>query len=516
MSDCSFCQYRLKEDDNTNQTCSKWVNNDDQDIPCKPSGKEIGDSPNDSSDNCSKVECPSHCQYPYPKEIYNSDAANSDLYGTNSYPLLKEIKDDPDRFNKFISDTTNDTYLKEEIKTYNKDNIPANLNLKCGDLITPGQDDSINFPSLPTEIQLKEAIDQNIEIEDIGIDWGSIKETNKLRELYNDQINGTNQTVTINNYTIPLSNEGIELEWWDKTYTNDQLKLAIPENIREYQDLNVIHQTTGGILNYALNDHNVSTMVVEEVYDWLKKRRIGIDNNIREELKGSKKKFSMAQFFGITSDEATNIEFEQCINRIMITEHDDDDYLKRINTYTHLSELGNPKNRKDLLYVEAKIIKFIIINPKSLSKCFDIVYITDKICKKGLSSSAIEMLGYFLKLNTNNIENDKYKDNMRIISNRLLKYLPDIIKKIIEIAEYYENKTCNHNLTKNTILLKEIYTNLFEKNNRLSFEYPDLGIIEFFQDFQRNIFTKSVLLIFIAFIITQFIGLFSIQYNINK
>ena len=112
MSDCSFCQYRLKEDDNTNQTCSKWVNNDDQDIPCKPSGKEIGDSPNDSSDNCSKVECPSHCQYPYPKEIYNSDAANSDLYGTNSYPLLKEIKDDPDRFNKFISDTTNDTYLK--------------------------------------------------------------------------------------------------------------------------------------------------------------------------------------------------------------------------------------------------------------------------------------------------------------------------------------------------------------------------------------------------------------------
>ena len=126
------------------------------------------------------------------------------------------------------------------------------------------------------------------------------------------------------------------------------------------------------------------------------------------------------------------------------------------------------------------------------------------------------MLGYFLKLNTNNIENDKYKDNMRIISNRLLKYLPDIIKKIIEIAEYYENKTCNHNLTKNTILLKEIYTNLFEKNNRLSFEYPDLGIIEFFQDFQRNIFTKSVLLIFIAFIITQFIGLFSIQYNINK
>ncbi len=65
-------------------------------------------------------------------------------------------------------------------------------------------------------------------------------------------------------------------------------------------------------------------------------------------------------------------------------------------------------------------------------------------------------------------------------------------------------------------MLKEIYVNLFEKNNRLSFDYPDLGIIEFFQDFKKNIYTKTLLLIFIAFIITQFIGLFSVQYNINK
>ena len=49
------------------------------------------------------------------------------------------------------------------------------------------------------------------------------------------------------------------------------------------------------------------------------------------------------------------------------------------------------------------------INPSKISKCFDIVYITDKICEKGLSSNAIEMLGYFLKLNTNDIDNQKYK-----------------------------------------------------------------------------------------------------------
>ena len=224
----------------------------------------------------------------------------------------------------------------------------------------------------------------------------------------------------------------------------------------------------------------------------------------------------MAKFFGITSDEATNIEFERCINKIMMTDHDDDEHLKRISTFSHISELGNPNNRKDLLYVEAKIIKFITIDPKSVSRCLDIVYITDKICEKGLSSNAVEMLGYFLRLNTEESGDIKYRDNMRIISNRLLKYLPDIIKKIISVAEFYESKHCNDQLSKNTMMLREIYVNLFEKNNRLSFDYPDLGIIEFFQDFKKNIYTKTLLLIFIAFIITQFIGLFSVQYNINK
>ena len=47
MTDCSFCEYRLNEDDNTKQSCSKWINKDDSKIPCKPKGKKIGDSPTD-------------------------------------------------------------------------------------------------------------------------------------------------------------------------------------------------------------------------------------------------------------------------------------------------------------------------------------------------------------------------------------------------------------------------------------------------------------------------------------
>ena len=32
MTDCSYCKYRIHEDDNTKQKCSKWINKDEPDI----------------------------------------------------------------------------------------------------------------------------------------------------------------------------------------------------------------------------------------------------------------------------------------------------------------------------------------------------------------------------------------------------------------------------------------------------------------------------------------------------
>ena len=68
-------------------------------------------------------------------------------------------------------------------------------------------------------------------------------------------------------------------------------------------------------------------------------------------------------------------------------------------------------------------------------------------------------------MNTDNVNDDKYDDNMRVLTKRLLKHLPNMIKKVIEIAEYYEKQKCNGELHKNTKLLKEIYNNLFLKMN---------------------------------------------------
>ena len=225
-------------------------------------------------------------------------------------------------------------------------------------------------------------------------------------------------------------------------------------------------------------------------------------------------KFTMSGFFGISTDDVTNRDFETCMNQLMMTEHDDDEYIKRINTYNNLTDLGDPNNRKDLLYVEAKIIKFLIIDPNEIGECLDIVYLTDEICKIGLTSTPTQMMGRFLKMNTDNVDDDNYNDKMRIITKRLLKYLPDIIQKIIDISEYYEGNKCNDELHKNTKLLKEIHSNLFLQNN-MKIDLPSLGIGEFFKDFEENIYTKIILLIFIAYVVTQFIRLFTVNLNLS-
>ena len=199
----------------------------------------------------------------------------------------------------------------------------------------------------------------------------------------------------------------------------------------------------------------------------------------------------------------------------MMTEHDDDEHLRRINRHNNLSDLGDPNNRQDMLYVEAKILKFLILEPSKVRDCFDIVYLTDEVCQKGLTSDATQMMGNLLKMNTDNVDDENYDDNMRVLTKRLLKYVPDILKKLIDIAEYYEKQKCDREVHKKTKLLKEIYNNLFKKNS-MKIDLPSIGFTNFFEDFEQNIFTKMLLLVFIAYIVTQFIKLFTVNVNLGN
>uniref|UniRef100_A0A6C0L133 Uncharacterized protein n=1 Tax=viral metagenome TaxID=1070528 RepID=A0A6C0L133_9ZZZZ len=357
-------------------------------------------------------------------------------------------------------------------------------------------------------------------------DWNKIKITSELERRYNT-INENRTYVIINGYNIPLSGNGIELEWWNSSMSHQELKELIPENTRYYENLETIHQMTGGILEYVFQNHSVNNMIYEEVSDWLLQRgsepvyeksseQIEIRNRLIDSIPKdmTEEKLSLGKFFGLTNQEE-NEEYNECIDRLMMTEHDDNTYLQKILEIQDLSKLGDPSNRRVLHYVEEKIIKFILVDPAKIGECFDIIYVTDKICKDGMSENGIDLLKYFMNIDQNReTTDDEYKQNMEVVSERLLQYIPDIIKKIIDISEYYEKKECNGEVHKNTLLLKDMYQNILKNNSAYSF--PDLGIQKFFEGFQENIVTKVILLIFIAFLISQILGLFKINYNINK
>lgn len=88
------------------------------------------------------------------------------------------------------------------------------------------------------------------------------------------------------------------------------------------------------------------------------------------------------------------------------------------------------------------------------------------------------------------------------------------MRKVLDISERLEILRCNR-VTKKTQIYKEIYTDLFIDSNVLKFELPDLGISDFFKDFNHNIYTKIILLIFIGFIISRIISLFSVNVQVK-
>ena len=223
---------------------------------------------------------------------------------------------------------------------------------------------------------MRQVIENENDLQQTGIYWGALKETPKLIKDFEEQINEDKTSVVINDFTIPIQENGIELEWWEREeLSNEELMSPLPATVRDYQSLENIHRITGGILEHIFLNHTVDRMVSEEVYDWLIKNDMEKDDHI------TMGKFSMSKLFGIKTDDVTDRDFEICMNKIMMTEHDDKMHIRRINQLSNLTDLGDPNNREELLYIEAKIIKFLIIDPSDISDCFDIVYLTDEIYK---------------------------------------------------------------------------------------------------------------------------------------
>ena len=128
----------------------------------------------------------------------------------------------------------------------------------------------------------------------------------------------------------------------------------------------------------------------------------------------------------------------------------------------------------------------------------------------GFSDRPMKILGNLMNVQTDasNLQEGLFEEKMVI--KKLLKYIPSIMRKVLEIAEKVEMERCDR-VSKKTQLYKEIYKDLFVESNVMKFELPDMGIFNFFEDFNRNIYTKIILLIILTFMISKIVSLFKVN-----
>ena len=247
-----------------------------------------------------------------------------------------------------------------------------------------------------------------------------------------------------------------------------------------------------------------------QITEWANRQQVlsGITGQTAIEVRPTK----LIDIFMITRDDGTNIDLENRLNELMNTGEKDDEYVTRIGSYQTIHELG--KNPRDIRYIEDKIKKFLGVDTDLFVDVFlqsNVPY--EEICSNGFSSRPMEILGRIIQLDTTIHNTEEYFEE-KLVIRKVLKYVPSIMKKIIDVAEKYEYAKCDR-ITKKTLLYKEIYKDLFIDSNVLKFELPDLGIFTFFEDFTRNIYTKILLLIFFGFIITQIVSLFKVNLNMS-
>ena len=126
-------------------------------------------------------------------------------------------------------------------------------------------------------------------------------------------------------------------------------------------------------------------------------------------------------------------------------------------------------------------------------------------------------MGDLINLKVDTITDDDFKEDLKIVENRLGKYVPQIIEQIINFSEIYEKKNCAGQISNNTLIMKRLHTKLLNTiiPSIESDSFFDIDLGEFFKSFQSNIITKVILLIFIGYILSLFFKLFSIRYRIN-
>jgi len=167
----------------------------------------------------------------------------------------------------------------------------------------------------------------------------------------------------------------------------------------------------------------------------------------------------------------------------------------------------------DLKFIKHAVNKFISLRPEDIMECIEKLSNSDvvinKICKGDITLTMFETLGFVFEFIGIHID---FNDQSEKMVQELSEHIKPVLHKLITTSEYFEQISCNGQTSKITKNLKILYNSLFP---RKSTSYAFLDYIskmfngDWFKMFNNNIFGKVILLIFIAFIFSRMVDLFS-------
>ena len=117
MNDCNKCRYIQNLDNPGLQTCSKWVDSSNFDVLCTEGGNPGDPPPNIPSSNCQPLECPSHCQYPFTKDVYTEGVIPDNYYDmvNQSFPSYRFLNENTTDLESYVTSSTDRTNIKRSV-----------------------------------------------------------------------------------------------------------------------------------------------------------------------------------------------------------------------------------------------------------------------------------------------------------------------------------------------------------------------------------------------------------------
>ena len=227
----------------------------------------------------------------------------------------------------------------------------------------------------------------------------------------------------------------------------------------------------------------------------------------------------------IFSSFKNNQEFKKCIDSKM-TEKSNKYYKK--NEYDNFMKKIEDSNNNFLNKMTDSDIDMIInicksfeeLTPTDIMDCLESIDIDvklhKKICNGSITLQSIDVLlivltFFGIHINSDNVNNDNVERVERLVV-RITPHVQRILRKILDMAEYIESNHCNGNISNTTRILEKFYDTLFHTRDPISYPFSDYSIkYDWFDMFNKNIYTKIILLVFVSFIFAQIVKLFTMK-----